>query len=165
MTSSIRFVALVLLCLAFKAGAAVPFTFAPGSAEDEAAVSAQAKEVFRLIDAGQAGAAWDGASTALQQQTPKAAFIAALKSMREAMGELQDRTPKAIGFVTNMPDAPPGYYAGAFFESKFARGTVEEKAVFVRQDAKWQLVGYFMSKRFTVQPRAGELTSPPVPSQ
>lgn len=165
MTPSIRFVALVLLCLAFKAEAAVPFNFAPGPAEDEAAVSAQAKEVLRLLDSGQMGAAWDGASLMLQQQAPKPAFMSRLESMHGAMGELQSRTPKAVGFVTNMPGAPPGYYAGAFFESKFARGTVDEKLVFVRQDAKWQLVGYFMSKTFNVRPRSGPLDSPPASSQ
>lgn len=165
MTTSIRFVALVLLCLAFKAQAAVSFTFVPGPAEDEAAVSAQAKDVFRLLDSGQTGAAWDGASPTLQQQAPKPGFVAGIESMRGAMGQLQERTPKAIGFATNIPDAPPGYYAGAFFESKFARGTVEEKLVFVRRDAKWQLVGYFMNKRFTVQLRPGALDSPPMSSQ
>jgi len=74
--------------------------------------------------------------------------------MRGAMGDLQSRKREAIGFVTDMPDAPPGRYAGAFFESTFARETVEEKAVFVRQGDAWRLVGYFMSKRYTVRPGA-----------
>jgi len=165
MTKSLRFVALVLLCLAQKTEAAVPFSFLPGPAEDEAAVAAQAKEVLRLLDSGQTGAAWDGAAPALQQQITKPAFIAMNKSMRDAMGDVQDRTPKAIGFATNIPDAPPGYYAGAFFESNSARGAVQEKLVFVRQDAKWQLVGYFMNKRFTVQLRPKGLDSPPMLSQ
>lgn len=122
--------------------------FAPGPAEDEAAVGLQVKEVLRLLDSGEADAVWDDASQTLQQSAPRAAFVARLKSMRGAVGELQDRTAKGIGFVTNMPDAPPGYYAGAFFESRFAQATVEEKVVFVRQDGKWRVSGYFMTKRF-----------------
>ena len=114
------------------------------------------QEVLRLLDSDEAGAVWDDASQTLQQSAPRAAFVARLKSMRDAVGELQERTAKGIGFVTNMPDAPPGYYAGAFFESRFARATVEEKVVFVRQDGQWRVSGYFMTKRFRLPVAPGK---------
>lgn len=59
---SVRLVLFILLCIAGKVQAA-SFVFAPGAAEDEAAVATQVKEVLRLLDAGEAGAAWDDAST------------------------------------------------------------------------------------------------------
>jgi hypothetical protein len=68
-----------------------------------------------------------GSHATRRLQEARLQVMSRLESMRGAMGELQERTPKAIGFVTNMPEAPPGYYAGAFFESKFAHGTVDER--------------------------------------
>lgn len=154
--ASLRLILLVLLCFSCRVGATPAFVFEPGSPQDEAAVAMQVKDILRLLDSNETGAVWDGASTSLKQSTPRPAFIDGIKSLRDSVGELQSRTLKGVGFATDIPDSAPGRYAAAFFESRFAQATVEEKVVLVMQDGQWRVTGYFITKRFTIHGDAGK---------
>ena len=122
--------------------------FEKGSAEESAAVAAQAQRRIKSLDAGEHGQAWDQAARPFQELTPRPVFIAGIKSMRGMVGEAKARAILGVGFTKELQDAPPGYYAAVVFETNFANANgVEEKLVFFNQNGQWRLAGYFLKKR------------------
>lgn len=108
------------------------------------------KRAVFLIDKGDVGTAWDEASKILQDRTSRLIFISVLKGMRATAGEVKSRKFKDIGFLQDMPNAPRGRYAAAFFDTDFSRVKAEEKLVFYKDGTDWRLAGYFLSKRQVV---------------
>jgi len=130
------------------AAVAAPNELVQGSAEDEAAVVLQVRKAMGLLDAGEHGIAWDQASKALQDVTPRLAFIAGTKSIRLVLGSVKGRTFQGIGFTKDLQGAPPGHYAGVLVRTDFENATaVEEKFILFNQAGQWRLAGYFVKKR------------------
>jgi len=139
-------VALFAICLGVNA--AEP-TFELGPLKEQSAVAEQVQKVILLLDSGEVGASWEASAPPLKGSTSKLAYVAGIKAMRGAVGDVVSRKLQGIGFMTNMPGAPPGQYAGAFLETTFSRAaSVEEKLVFYKFQGNWQLAGYFLKKRF-----------------
>ncbi|WP_374582856.1 DUF4019 domain-containing protein [Pseudoduganella sp.] len=155
--NSIRnlFIAFALLLGTSTFAKAAPNEFVLGSAEEEAAVAAQAQKAINLLDAGEHGKAWDHAAKPFQDSTSKPVFIAGIKSMRGLVGAVKTRSVRGIGFTKELQDAPAGHYAGVFFETTFANASaLEERVVLFNQNGQWRLAGYFLKKRVSLPGKA-----------
>jgi hypothetical protein len=105
-----------------------------------------ALQVANLVDKGQQGQVWDGASVIAKQTVARDAFVKGVGSDRKTVGTLISRTPTALTF--NQSDGsklPPGLFANVAFATHFAneKQPVRELVSFhLDGDNVWRVTGY-----------------------
>jgi hypothetical protein len=116
----------------------------PTSEEDKESIEA-GKRWLELLDADQAGAAWDSASKQLRSIVKRDKFIADVRSVRKPLGKLASRTPLKFARAHELPGAPAGDYALIEFEAKFANGKrLTEQLVWSAESGDtWRVAGYY----------------------
>ena len=115
------------------------------------AVRAAAKALAARLDGGQYDEAWAMAGPNLSARTTQEEFVRYVSTLREPLGAAGKRTIKGFGFPTELEGAPQGQYGLITVETDFANASaVEEKFVFELVAGKWRLVGYWLSKTFTI---------------
>lgn len=115
--------------------------------EQREAVKA-ARGYLEMIDRGEYKAIWRDAGPLLRDMTNETAFITTLKVMKKTFALLPGRKPKGLGFNTQVdPGGPVGEYVVVIFEAKVGNLTATEKVVMQKEQGKWKIVGYFITKR------------------
>lgn len=115
---------------------------------DPNSLVAGALQVADLIDKGQAGEVWDGASVVAKQAVTRERFITQTGNVRAPLGAPQSRVWVAVSrqVVTaqqGQNGTPPGTYASVSFATRFASGQTRVELVSFRLDeATWRVAGY-----------------------
>lgn len=110
-------------------------------------MEAAAREVARLVDSGQAGQVWDGASAVTRRQVARGQFVEGVQQDRQRLGELVSRGQASIGRVQYAEGAavPAGTYLNVSFATRFANSAqpVRELVSFrLDEDKVWRVSGY-----------------------
>ena len=122
-----------------------------GTEEQQAAVRAAAKAVAGRLDAGQYAEAWAMVGPNLSAKSTQEEFARYVSTLRAPLGAPGKRTIKGFGFPTTLEGVPRGQYGVIAVETDFANANaVEEKFVFEFVGGNWRLIGYWLSKKFTM---------------
>lgn len=125
---------------------AVAPCFANNQSAIEAAKTA-ASSWLKLVDAQDAGASWNQASSAFKLAVTASQWSQALVSVRKPLGALRQRENLAADYKTTLPGAPDGKYVLLQYQSAFERkaAAVESVTVVMDPDGVWRVVGYFIN--------------------
>ena len=98
-----------------------------------------------LIDAGNAGAAWDLSSKQLKSSVTRAKFIDGMRDSRKSLGKLEARTAERFARSHKMPGVPDGDYVIIEYTARFAQGKkLQEQLVWAIEDGDiWRVAGYY----------------------
>jgi hypothetical protein len=143
--------------VSFNNGAANEATSTPGTAAQQKVVTAAAVAFLKQLDAGLVENTWATASSVLRSATSQDTWVTGIGAFRSTVGAFKSRKLKGIGFTNTVSGAPAGEYAAVAFDSAFSNATVEEKVVIRKENGQWRVVGYFMSKKFSVGGQSGDL--------
>ena len=148
----------VISCLSFLALAAVtagafaqsPAPARPPTPQEYAQRNQQleqaALQVAGLVDKGQEGQVWDGASSITKQLIARDVFANGVSADRKTVGTLITRTPANLSFSeSDGKKLPPGLYANVAFATRFAseKQSVRELISFhLDGDNVWRVTGY-----------------------
>jgi len=105
-----------------------------------------ALQVADLVDKGQEGQVWDGASAMTKQLIARDAFVKGVDKDRKTVGALITRTPANLSFSeSDGKKLPPGLFANVSFATRFAndKQPVRELISFhLDGDNVWRVTGY-----------------------
>lgn len=105
-----------------------------------------ALEVADLIDKGQEGQVWDGASSITKHLVRRDAFVKGVGADRKMVGALMTRTLARLSFSeSDGKKLPPGLFANVAFATRFAneKQPVRELVSFhLDSDKVWRVTGY-----------------------
>lgn len=105
-----------------------------------------AMQVADMVDKGQEGQVWDGASTITKQLINRDAFVKGVSTDRHTVGRLITRTPANLSFSeSDGKKLPPGLFANVAFATRFAneKQPVRELISFhLDSDKVWRVTGY-----------------------
>lgn len=115
--------------------------------KQNAEISAAALQSVRLVDAGQIGQLWDGASAVARKAVTRDAFAAQVGKDRAQLGALVGRGQPSISRVRFNAGAavPEGLYLNVTYPTRFANSAqpVRELVSFrLDEDRVWRLAGY-----------------------
>jgi len=127
-------------------GAAAGAKVAAPDLAQKAAIAAAVEASTRwlaLMDAGQAGAAWDASAPLLQKAVGRDAWLDVGKNVRAPLGAAASRKPVAAAYTRGVAGAPPGEYAVIRYQTSFATRAGFETVVPMRQpDGSWKVATY-----------------------
>lgn len=104
---------------------------------------AAAEEWLALVDAGDAGASYESASSVLQNETTPQDWTASLDAVQSQAGDLVERSFAATRFQPSIPSNPPGPYVLVQYTSTYANVSAREVVVMRRDDdGTWRTAGY-----------------------
>lgn len=87
----------------------------------------------------------------LSAKSTRQEFERYISTLRAPLGAAGKRMIKGFGFPTELDGAPRGQYGLIAVETDFANAKgVEEKFVFEFVGGEWRLIGYWLSKKFTI---------------
>ncbi len=133
-------------------GLVLAFLFAFGismqmfaSTREQAATEA-AQKWLALVDSGQYGGSWSGASTGFKKAVTEEQWKGAMNGVRQPLGAINSRTVKSAEYKTSLPGAPDGEYVVIQFDTSFAnkKGAVETVTMSLEKDGSWRAAGYFI---------------------
>ena len=145
-----------LHCLAFAIAllALLPLhaqTPDPTAADPEKAVaSAQAQATalawLGLVDAGGYEGSWQTAATYFQKNVTQDQWVAGIKGVRPALGDVVTRQLKKSSFMTSLAGAPDGQYVVMQFETEYSqkKNAVETVTAMREPDGSWKIAGYYI---------------------
>lgn len=116
-------------------------------ARQDAEMSQAALKVAQMVDAGQLGPLWDGASAVARKAVAREAFVKQVGEERARLGAVVGRGQASVSRVQYGPGAqvPAGLYINVSFPSRFAGAPqpVRELVSFrLDEDQTWRLSGY-----------------------
>ncbi len=96
------------------------------------------------VDGGDHPAAWNSCSVSWQQQTTEENWVAALRAVRNPLGEVKKREVVRVITATSLPGRAEGNYAIVQFSADFeVRAGVMEKLTLERDSSgKWKVCDY-----------------------
>ena len=122
-----------------------------GTVSQQKQVLAAAKSVATMFKAGRYAESWRLVGPLLKAQTTQQEWVHYVSALRAPLGAPGASKVQGFGFPTAMADAPSGQYGIIGLETDFANiKGVQEKFVFQYVDKEWKLVGYWLSKKFTI---------------
>ena len=153
---------LMVFFLALQAGLAAAQTAPPGPAQlppaptsaqqvrkdrQDADMSRAAQQVVQLLDRGDAGQVWDGASVVAHKAAGRALFIETVQAERDRLGSLLSRGQPSITRVQYPAGAqvPEGLYINVSLPTRFSNSAqpVRELVSFrLDEDQVWRVSGY-----------------------
>jgi len=127
----------------------LPFVLAASvSAAQSATQPAQdaAAAWLQLADTAQYGPSWDAAAAFFKAAMPRAAWEAALKSVRPGLGAVRSRQLKSAIFTRTLPGAPDGEYVVIQYRTRFEHkaDALETITPMRDPDGSWKVSGYFI---------------------
>jgi hypothetical protein len=127
---------------------ALPFVLAAPCAAQGATQPAQdaAAAWLQLADTAQYGASWDTAAAIFKSAMPRAAWEAALKSIRPGLGAARSRQLKSATFTRTLPGVPDGEYVVIQYRTRFEHkaDALETITPMRERDGTWRISGYFI---------------------
>lgn len=109
---------------------------------------AAARGYLAQIDSGNYKATWDGAGPELRDMTNEFMWTSTLKIARKTFVLLPGRKFEGGAFTTQIdPGGPVGEYAVMQFVARSGKLTATEKVVMQKEQGRWKIVGYFITKR------------------
>lgn len=114
-------------------------------AQDPRAASVQdaAREWLAIVDKLDVAASYDAAGAKFREALTPDAWAAAVKSVREPLGAVVQRTANTTQFTNELPGHPPGDYALIGFRTSFEHKPVTRELVTLQVDGyRWRVVGY-----------------------
>ncbi len=120
-----------------------------GTTDQQESVLDAARLVVDQFDQGQFDEVWATAGPLIRSKTNQAVFSTSISAMRNTLGPPGHREVKGFNFPKTL-DGVEGNFGLIAVQTDFknAKG-VEEKLVFQMIDGKWQLSGYWLSKKTT----------------
>jgi hypothetical protein len=117
----------------------------PTQGDDQDAIEA-GKQWLALIDAGNAGKAWDTSSAHLKSIVTRQKWIAGMRDARKPFGKLASRNATKFARAHSMPGAPDGDYALIEYEATFANGkrATEQLTWMLEDSGAWRVSGYYI---------------------
>lgn len=116
--------------------------------EQEIPPKAQAATLqwLKLADAGEYAATWEQAAGLFKTAVAKVDWERAVQQVREQLGKVTSREPKASEFRRSMPGVPDGEYVVSQFDTRFEHKADAEETVTVRkdEDGVWRVAGYYV---------------------
>jgi hypothetical protein len=122
-----------------------------GTAEQQLVVAKAANAFLKQLDSGAIAETWGQASPHLHQLSSQTVWSAGIRTFRTSVGAFKSRKLKGVGFTHTVEGVPTGDYAAVAFDTTFDSSTVEEKVVLHKDQGKWKVMGYFLSKTFKAQ--------------
>ena len=121
-----------------------------GTPEQQQSIISAAENVVALMDKNQMGAVWDLSGPMLRNRTSKTTFVTGIFVLRSPLGSPGER--KVAGFnFSNKLEGFTGDFGMIFITTDFENAKeVEEQFVFQKIDGKWKIIGYFISKTYTI---------------
>ncbi len=110
----------------------------------EAAATAAAA-FLALVDERQYAKSYSTASTVLRGEVSQENWVTHVSSLRNPLGQVEERTISSSEFHESLPDAPPGEYVIITFDSSYENNkfAAEVVAVVKESDGAWRVVGYY----------------------
>jgi hypothetical protein len=100
---------------------------------------------LHVIDAGNYGESWDGASKLFQGALTRERWVDAMNGGRKPLGDLVKRTLKSADFRKSLPGAPDGEYFVIRFAASFSgKSEAVETVTAAREASEWKPAGYFI---------------------
>jgi hypothetical protein len=108
--------------------------------------TAAAKRWLAMIDSGNASASWDQAATRFQAALTRAAWVDAVKAVREPLGAVKSRRLRSAVFTRSLPGAPDGEYVVIQYDTSFDNKAeaVETVTPAHEKDGTWRVAGYYV---------------------
>lgn len=107
-----------------------------------------AESIAQMIDNGQTGQVWDGASDVAKRSVSRDKFVQATDAARAKLGKVDSRNVRAITHETSKGGTlPAGNYISVNFATKFsgdAKPLRELISFHEDNDHKWRLSGYHL---------------------
>jgi hypothetical protein len=126
---------------------ALPFVLAaPCGAQGTTQAQEAAAAWLQLTDTAQYGASWDAAAAIFKASMPRAAWEAALKSVRPGLGAVRSRQLKSATFTRTLPGVPDGQYVVIQYLTRFEHkaDALETITPMREPDGSWKVSGYFI---------------------
>ena len=125
---------------------ALPFVLAaPCGAQSATQAQEAAAAWLQFADTGQYGASWDAAAAIFKASMTRAAWEAALKSVRPGLGAVRSRQLKSATFTRTLPGVPDGEYVVIQYRTRFEhKADALETITPMREDGSWKVSGYFI---------------------
>jgi hypothetical protein len=119
-----------------------------GTKEEQKGAVEAARGYLAQIDRGDYEATWDSAGPVLRDMTNEFMWTNTLKIARKTVVVLPGRKLEGGAFTTQIdPGGPAGEYAVMQFVGRSGKLTATEKVVMQKEQGKWKIVGYFITKR------------------
>jgi hypothetical protein len=119
-----------------------------GTPQQQIEAEKSAREFLAMIDRGEFDRTWDLAGPALRDQTSKFTWTNMLKLTSKTLAGGSTRDLEGFGFSTKIDaNVPVGDYVLVQFKGVSDRITTTEKVVMQRDQSKWKIIGYFVTKR------------------
>jgi ribosomal protein L35AE/L33A len=99
-----------------------------------------------LIDDEKYHESWEDASEFFQKQVPKDRWRQVMRTVRESLGELQNRKMVRARFREGLPGHPPGEYIVIFYATSFEskQDAIETVTLTKESDGSWRVCGYYV---------------------
>ena len=119
---------------------------ASAQASPEEAAKRAAEAWLQLVDSGQYGLSWDGASTLFKGAIIRDQWINAVTGVRRPLGPLKDRKLQSATRTRTLPGAPDGDYVVLQYETSFTnkQRAVETVTPMKETDGQWRVSGYYV---------------------
>ena len=133
--------AMALSCC-LLAAAATPARAAEAS---EAAALQAAEAWLKLIDTGQYGVSWDGASSSFRKAVPRSTWEKKAAAVREPLGKVLERKVSSQELTHELPGAPDGTYVVLIFDTRFEHKERGHETVIMTLDGgRFRAASYFI---------------------
>ena len=101
-----------------------------------------------LVDSGQYAESWFQASSDFRGAASKEQWIHALNTVRAPLGKLVTRQLKSATYTTKLPNARPGEYVVAQYDTSYEKtpGMLEVVVAVLEKNGAWKVSGYFIKR-------------------
>lgn len=149
--------ALGLICTLLLAACTVSFSpnngsdlpdSTEGTPQEQAEAAVAARRFLEMIDLGDYEGTWGESGPALRAMSSEFAWKNTLKLTRAAFSAPPRREIEGFGFSTKIDhNVPVGEYVLVQFRNVSGKLTTTEKVVMQKDQSRWKIVGYFVTKR------------------
>ncbi|MGE9293460.1 MAG: DUF4019 domain-containing protein [Puniceicoccales bacterium] len=103
---------------------------------------------LKLVDNGEYAESWKATAPLFRESIKQQEWVELIGKVRSPLGKVESRTLKALFITDELPDAPPGEYLVAQFQTKFAGRedmAIETITPMWDSDAQaWYVCGYYI---------------------
>lgn len=112
-----------------------------------AVVQDAAREWLAIVDRFDVDASFQAAGDKFREALKADGWAAAMKTVRQPLGAVVQRTAAQTQFVNQLPGHPPGEYALIAFRTSFEKQAVARELVTLEVDGyRWRVVGYTIQR-------------------
>ena len=119
----------------------------PGHADSTSieTATAAAADFLALVDERQYAKSYSTASTILREEVSQEDWVTHVTSLRDPLGQVNERSISSSEFHESLPEAPAGEYVIITYDSSYENNKFAAEVVAVAKgnDGVWRVVGYY----------------------